>query len=326
MGQTEIAAATETKPAAEAGPADGAPQPARETWWQSKIVITILGALAAAVAPVTSAINRSAELKLTYAQKDRELELARAQKDRELALAQKQQNEKVQMEYLSLAIDKKNHDAEERAQVLRFLEVALKDEAIGAWATAERARTEQQLTLTIRDKDAEASTQTAQLVEVQRQLVKLSRAGARPVRGERDQLERRAEELRVKIAKADVDVNRISTEVVRTPPSAGAPANAAPDGVVGPGILRRVVARNLNQARECYEKNIAKSPDATGRVILQFTVGADGSVTQARVQDSSFEGDEMSRCLVAVVKGLTFPTMPGGRPTTIVFPFDFRSP
>ena len=106
-----------------------------EPWWRSKLVVTVLGVLAAAVAPSTVAIHgglskmrelelaaqqRDKELGLATVQKTRELELAREQKDKDLALVQEQHAHKVLIDLLDRVIDP-DIDPEVRQPLLRFL-------------------------------------------------------------------------------------------------------------------------------------------------------------------------------------------------------------
>ncbi|HLL82297.1 MAG TPA: hypothetical protein VK420_06585 [Longimicrobium sp.] len=95
-------------------------------WWKSKVVVTLLGTLAAAVAPVTVGVQ-------SY-----------IQKQKELAIAEREQEFKIRLAYLDLAIDPARTPAD-RAIVLRFLKEATHDDALSGWAGNELGLVNQEL-------------------------------------------------------------------------------------------------------------------------------------------------------------------------------------
>jgi hypothetical protein len=87
-------------------------------WWKSKVVVTLLGTLAAAVAPLTVGVQNYIE------------------KQKQLAIAEREQDFKMRMAYLDLAIDPTRTPAD-RAIVLRFLKDTTHDPALSTWANNE---------------------------------------------------------------------------------------------------------------------------------------------------------------------------------------------
>jgi TonB family protein len=91
-----------------------------------------------------------------------------------------------------------------------------------------------------------------------------------------------------------------------------------------PGEIRGVVRAAFPGFKSCYDKLLASAPAATGRVMLKFTIGADGSVTDSSIdaarsslQDNTFDG-----CTLDVTRKLRFPASGHGS-TTVDYPITF---
>lgn len=99
----------------------------RGAWWRRGAVVLALGAMAASIAPVTSAIR------------------AKAERDQALALQASQQQHALAMERTRMGLDVRDayierlDTPEERLRALRFLAVASGDAEVRTWAEAEKA-------------------------------------------------------------------------------------------------------------------------------------------------------------------------------------------
>lgn len=89
-------------------------------------------------------------------------------------------------------------------------------------------------------------------------------------------------------------------------------------------VIRRVILSHRAQIRYCYEKELADRPDLAGRVLVEFVIGADGRVTTARAAEDSLQTQAVGRCVVARVKGWTFPKPEGGGVVVVTYPFLFK--
>ena len=57
---------------------------------------------------------------------------------------------------------------------------------------------------------------------------------------------------------------------------------------------------------------------------MKFLISSEGKVTEAKADQSSFQGIEVGRCLADVVKGIVFPDPAGGGVVDVSYPFAFK--
>lgn len=88
--------------------------------------------------------------------------------------------------------------------------------------------------------------------------------------------------------------------------------------------VEEVIMRNMGQITYCYEKGLQVEPDLKGRVAVNFTIGASGKVSVARVQHSSVDSSKLEGCIVGRVKGFKFPRPVAGVNVQVQYPFSFR--
>jgi len=89
------------------------------------------------------------------------------------------------------------------------------------------------------------------------------------------------------------------------------PADKAGTGTLDPGSIRNTIKRYSGQIQRCYERQLKKNNSAAGKVIVNFTIGKAGRVTQTNVQTDSVGGG-VGTCVAGVIKGLRFPRPDGG--------------
>lgn len=71
--------------------------------------------------------------------------------------------------------------------------------------------------------------------------------------------------------------------------------------------------------RPCFEALLARAPQAYGEVVIRFTVGPGGLVTDASPTFSTLGDDEAARCVAEAVRAVVFPDR--DIPITVVYPF-----
>jgi hypothetical protein len=82
-------------------------------------------------------------------------------------------------------------------------------------------------------------------------------------------------------------------------------------------VVLRVLAST--EVRPCFEALLLRSPTAYGDVAVQFTIGSDGTVTEARPQFATLGDAEAEACVAASVQALRFPNR--DMPITVLYPF-----
>lgn len=108
---------------------------------------------------------------------------------------------------------------------------------------------------------------------------------------------------------------------------ASAPAvrvgQAMVQGSLDRAIIQRVVQRHRGPVRYCYERALAKNPALTGKVVLKWTIDAEGKVAAVAVSESTLNNAEMEQCLTRQVKRWQFPKPAGGGVVVVNYPFNF---
>lgn len=108
-----------------------------------------------------------------------------------------------------------------------------------------------------------------------------------------------------------------------------APGPGAPPGA-GPGVRRGsvpgfvlVIERHEKEVKECYEPERAKNPQLAGRVVVRFTIGETGMVTDSEVKSSTLGNAAVENCVVRAFLGWEFPKPPDGNPIPLIHKFVF---
>ncbi len=96
----------------------------------------------------------------------------------------------------------------------------------------------------------------------------------------------------------------------------------------GPEAERAAMLAVLKEAdaacRVCYERAVARDPYAYGDIQVLITLGADGSVAEARPRYSTTGDPELDACVLERVRHLRFPP-PSRDGLTLSYPFIFTS-
>ncbi len=93
-------------------------------------------------------------------------------------------------------------------------------------------------------------------------------------------------------------------------------------GELSPEVIRRVVRRHINEARFCYEQQLAQQPELQGRVDIAFVIGANGAVATASVASTTLNDARVEACLTQAVRRWMFPSLSSGI-ANITYPFTF---
>lgn len=105
--------------------------------------------------------------------------------------------------------------------------------------------------------------------------------------------------------------------------TAGIPSETVVLGSMDPDVIRRILLDHLPQFRYCYQRELERSGnDLSGVINLDFTIGASGHVTNAGVSGGSNLPAEVKKCVVGVLRGITFPEPMGGGVVEVKQPFN----
>jgi hypothetical protein len=89
--------------------------------------------------------------------------------------------------------------------------------------------------------------------------------------------------------------------------------------------IRRVIQEHIREIRSCYERELQRSPDLHGKLVLQWYIEEDGSVSSASPKSDDLKRPEISKCIVSRLSAWRFPNPPRGQIVQVAYPFVFSS-
>lgn len=89
--------------------------------------------------------------------------------------------------------------------------------------------------------------------------------------------------------------------------------------------VHQVVMANSGNVRKCYREILDESPgkDIIGRIVVTFTINAQGEVTDAGILTNTFDDKRMADCVMASTLFWDFPESDTFMDTEVVYPFVF---
>jgi TonB family protein len=103
------------------------------------------------------------------------------------------------------------------------------------------------------------------------------------------------------------------------------PGQANVRGSLDKEIIRRIIRRHINEVKYCYETELTKKADLSGRVAVQFTIAATGQVIASVLQSSTMGNIRVENCVVQAVRRWEFPKPMGGGIVIVSYPFNFQA-
>jgi outer membrane biosynthesis protein TonB len=85
----------------------------------------------------------------------------------------------------------------------------------------------------------------------------------------------------------------------------------AGSGSLSKDKIREVIDRRKKDIERCYERELAKDPGLKGRLEIRWTIGEEGTVTQADVGENDL-GSAVANCSKGVVRRWRFAKPEGG--------------
>ena len=89
-------------------------------------------------------------------------------------------------------------------------------------------------------------------------------------------------------------------------------------------IIKRVIRRNIKQVQFCYERSLVTSPKLAGKVVVKFSIGPTGAVTNASVSKTTLNNQTVEDCIVKKILRWKFPQPEGGGEVNVNYPFVFQ--
>lgn len=89
-------------------------------------------------------------------------------------------------------------------------------------------------------------------------------------------------------------------------------------------VIADVVRRNLRGLKYCYERELTNNPNLQGKVVVLFTIGFDGLVSNYQVESSTMNSTTVETCILRMIRRWHFPA-PAGGSVTVAYPFVFSA-
>ncbi|HLU68293.1 MAG TPA: AgmX/PglI C-terminal domain-containing protein, partial [Kofleriaceae bacterium] len=100
----------------------------------------------------------------------------------------------------------------------------------------------------------------------------------------------------------------------------------SPDGDLG-GLtaaeILKVVRSRKNAIGNCYERELQRSKNLGGKVVITWRITPDGRVQAAKVRSTTMRNGKVEDCIVRQIAGLKFPQPKNGQTAKVNFPFIF---
>ncbi len=96
------------------------------------------------------------------------------------------------------------------------------------------------------------------------------------------------------------------------------------EGGLDRDLIADVINRHMGQFRFCYEQGLQGSPGLAGRVAVRFTIGSNGQVKSAGIDNTTMNSSMVESCVVNRMRSLKFPLPEGGVDVKVSYPFMFR--
>lgn len=86
--------------------------------------------------------------------------------------------------------------------------------------------------------------------------------------------------------------------------------------------LGRFIKARLSAIQGCYESQLKRNPSLKGRIVVRFTIGTTGRVTEVDIDENQMGNDEVASCIKAKIRAWTTPFKPEAD-ATVSYPFVF---
>lgn len=104
--------------------------------------------------------------------------------------------------------------------------------------------------------------------------------------------------------------------------SLGRPPEGPP--AISPEAVSQAIREGIDQVKACYERAARKQPGLTGTLVLDFTIGSDGTVTRAGCSSITAPSVDLALCVLAQIRTTRVRRRPG-EPVEVSYPVTFRS-
>ena len=96
-------------------------------------------------------------------------------------------------------------------------------------------------------------------------------------------------------------------------------------GALHRGFIDQVIRRHMNQIRYCYQRELQKNPTLAGKVVVGFTIAADGTVSAAEIKATTLGNEAVEQCVIGRFERMEFSEPTGGGIVIVSYPLLFEA-
>lgn len=89
--------------------------------------------------------------------------------------------------------------------------------------------------------------------------------------------------------------------------------------------VRRVIVRNRSAIKSCYDVELTKNPNVTGKIVLEWEIVNTGKMQNAKVKSSDISNRALAECIINRLRVLKFPDPGPNEIAKVAFPFVFEA-
>ena len=96
-------------------------------------------------------------------------------------------------------------------------------------------------------------------------------------------------------------------------------------GTIDREAIRRVILDNIHEIRNCYERQLNRSPDLFGKLVIEWDIEEKGRVKSAKAISNTTGSGDLASCVVRRLKSWRFPDPPEDQVARVTYPFVFTA-
>jgi hypothetical protein len=89
--------------------------------------------------------------------------------------------------------------------------------------------------------------------------------------------------------------------------------------------IRRVIRDHIREIRNCYERELQRSPDLYGKLVIEWDIEEGGQVSRTETKSNALGNANVANCIASRLKQWKFPDPPKGVVGRVSYPFVFTS-
>lgn len=96
-------------------------------------------------------------------------------------------------------------------------------------------------------------------------------------------------------------------------------------GAVEKSEIDLQITKKLSNIKMCYEKELDKNPNLSGKIVINFVISAAGAVSSSKVQKTTMGNTTVESCVADQIKKIRFSAPKGGGIVIVNYPIVFDS-